>query len=175
VVGSIGYVSPDFVQPVDKTGPQTANLQTYATFSAGGTPLYVAPTPGNATAAMATTKPPTFTKANPLNWGAVSPTPTAAHAYPASGFSFIDLYTCYSSPAVVTALVSTTAKKFGYLTWYYGSTTVNQGVPAAILGKDGFAPVPPAWSSLINTLLTSSTLGINTPGKGACTKIAKGA
>jgi len=174
VVGSIGYVSPDFVLPVDPTGRQGANLQTYATFSAGTTPVYVAPTPGNATAAMATTKPPTYTKANPLNWGAVSPTPTAAHAYPASGFSFIDLYTCYGSTAVANALVGKTAGSFGYLTWYYGSKSVNQGVPAAILAKDGLAPVPPAWASLINTLLTSSTLGINTPGHGACA-IASGA
>jgi len=172
--GSIGYISPDFVQPVDPNGPQAANVQTYATFNGGKTPVYVAPTAGNAQAAMATAAPPTFSKANPLNWGAVQPTPTAASAYPFSGFSFIDLYTCYKSQATVNALVATTGKH-GFLTWYYGASSVNAGKPASLLASAGFAPIPTAWSKLATTLLTSATLGPNVPGKGACAKIAKGA
>ena len=184
--GSIGYVSPDFVKPVDTTGPQAANLQTYHTFSTGQTPVYIAPTPAAATAIMASSKPPAFTgsaapAANPLNWGAVNPKPAAAVAYPFGGFSFIDLYTCYNSAADVSALTGTTAGKAGYLTWYYGSSTVNKGVPAAILSKNGFAPVPGVWAAAINTLLQSNTLGIGTPkvgtqaGTKACKTVTKGA
>ena len=175
--GSIGYVSPDFVQPVDSTGPQAANLQSYATFSAGSTPVYKAPTAANAVPIMSTAKPPTFptAAANPLNWGAVDPLPSLATAYPIGGFSFIDLHGCYASATDVAALVGTSPGSYGYLTWYYGSASVNKGKPAAILAQDGFAPVPAAWSQAINRLLTSATTAINVVGKGACKGVAHGA
>jgi ABC-type phosphate transport system substrate-binding protein len=184
--GSIGYVSPDFVLPIDSSGPQAANLQTFKTFSARTTPVYVPPTAAAATAAMSGLLPPSFAGSNPpaknpLNWGAVSPQPTSAAAYPIAGFSFIDLYTCYSSQAVVTALTGTGAGKAGYLTWYYGGSAINGGVPAAILGKNGFAPVPTAWSTAIKKLLQSTTLGIgipkagSTPGTKGCAAISNGA
>jgi ABC-type phosphate transport system substrate-binding protein len=188
-VGSIGYVSPDFVQPVDKTGPAAANLQTFASHSVKGTPVYIAPTPSAATLALRSATPPTFTgastaqsaAANPLNWGAVEPRPANQAAYPIAGFSFIDLYSCYSSAADVAGLVGTTAGQYGYLTWYYGSSSVNQGVPASILAADGFAPVPAAWATAINKLLTDANLGIGTPKKGgligtkACKNVTGGA
>jgi phosphate transport system substrate-binding protein len=186
--GSIGYVSPDFVRPVDTKGPQAANLQTYHTFSTGSTPVYVAPTPAAATAIMVSSKPPVFTgspapAANPLNWGAVNPLPSAAVAYPIGGFTFLDFYTCYASATDVAALTGTTAggKKAGFLTWYYGSASINSGTPAAVLGKNGFAPVPGAWTTAINKLLQSSTLGIGVPKSGSkagtrgCAHVAKGA
>ncbi|HTJ62404.1 MAG TPA: substrate-binding domain-containing protein [Alphaproteobacteria bacterium] len=181
--GSIGYVSPDFVLPVDASGPQAANLQTLASHNAGSTPVYVAPTATGATLAMASAKPPAFPTAakDPLNWGAVAPRPTGLKAYPISGFSFIDLYSCYSSATDVAALVGKTAGKYGYLTWYYGAGSVNKNVPKNILAADGFAPVPPAWATAINKLLVDPNLGIGTPKKGAtagtkaCRTVTKGA
>jgi len=175
--GSIGYVSPDFVQPVDSTGPQAANLQSYATFAAGTTPVYRAPTAANAIPIMSSTKPPTFptAAANPLNWGAIDPLPTGNTTYPIGGFSFIDLHRCYASATDVAALVSTTAGSFGYLTWYYGASSVNQGKPAAILKADGFAQVPTAWSTAILRLLTSPSTGVNVAGTGACKFVTHGA
>jgi len=176
-IGSIGYVSPDFVQPVDPTASQAANLQSYATFSAGSTPVYKAPTAANAIPIMSTSKPPTFpTNAlNPLNWGALNPLPSVATAYPIGGFSFIDLHGCYASATDVAALVGTSAGSYGLLTWYYGSSSVNKGKPAAILAQDGFAPVPAAWSQAINRLLTSPATAVNVVGKGACKTVTHGA
>jgi phosphate transport system substrate-binding protein len=175
--GSIGYVSPDFVQPVDKTGPQAANLQTYASFSAGGTAVYKAPTAINAIPIMSSSKPPTFpvAAANPLNWGAIDPLPASAAAYPIGGFSFIDLRRCYTSAADVAALAGTTAGHLGYLTWYFGTSSVNQGKPAAILKQDGFAQVPTAWSLSIIRLLTAPLTGLNVVGTGSCKTVKHGA
>jgi phosphate transport system substrate-binding protein len=174
--GSIGYVSPDNVQPAASTGPQAANIQSYFSFVNKKTPVYIAPTPATATYAMLSQVPPAFngSASNPLNWGATEPVPANAAAYPIAGFSFIDLYTCYKSAATVAALAGTTGK-VGYLDWYYGTSTVNKGSPAAILKEDGFAPVPTKWSTAINTLLRSPYLGINVPGTKACAKITKGA
>jgi len=188
IVGSIGYVSPDFVQPVDSTGPQAANLQTYRTFSTGATPIYKAPTAANATPIMSTVAPPSFAMsggsvpaANPLNWGAVSPTPTAPGAYPIGGFTFIDLYSCYASQGDVDALVGTAAGNLGFFKWYFGTNTQNDGTPGDILAQDGFAPVPPSWKAAINTLLVNQNYGIGIPkvgkksGTRACKAITKGA
>jgi ABC-type phosphate transport system substrate-binding protein len=172
VTGSIGYISPDFVQPVDAAGPQAANLQTYLSFSTGSTAFYKAPTAANATPIMASIKPPVFTgspvpAANPLNWGAVNPTPSGPGAYPIGGFSFIDLYSCYSNPAVVAALV--------------GSTAGSVGIPASVLANNGFAPVPPSWAAAVNTLVGSPIYGIGSPkvgkaaGTRACKTVTKGA
>jgi phosphate transport system substrate-binding protein len=175
--GSIGYVSPDFVKPVDTSGSAAANLQTYASFKAGSTPVYRSPTAANAVPIMASTKPPAFPTAalNPLNWGAVNPTPSGSTTYPIGGFSFIDLHRCYTSATDVAALAGTTPGSFGYLSWYYGSKTVNQGAPAAILATDGFAPVPAAWSVAINRLLTAPATGLNVSGTGSCRQVAHGA
>jgi len=183
--GSIGYVSPDFVKPIDTSGPQAANIQNYHTFYTAQTPVYIPPTAAAATAIMVSAQPPKFTgspapAADPLNWGAINPKPTAVKAYPFGGFSFIDLYSCYSSAADVAALTRTTGK-VGYLTWYYGSSTVNKGVPANILAANGFAPVPPIWANAINTLLQSDTLGVGVPkvgakaGTKACKAVTNGA
>lgn len=181
--GSIGYVSPDFVLPVDPAGPEAANLQTYATFAKGTTPVYKAPTAANATLTVNSSRPPAFptAAADPLNWGAVAPLPINAGAYPIAGFSFIDLYSCYASATDVAALVGTTTGKVGYLPWYYGASSVNNNVPKNILAADGFAPVPAVWATAINKLLVDPSLGIGTPkvgakaGTKACKNITKGA
>ncbi|HTJ62403.1 MAG TPA: substrate-binding domain-containing protein [Alphaproteobacteria bacterium] len=184
--GSIGYVSPDFVLPVDNTGPQAANLQTYISFKNGTTPIYKAPTPATATPIMAGTTPPSFVgspspASNPLNWGALNPLPIAPGAYPIGGFSFINFYSCYSSVDVVNALVSPTAGNVGYLKWYYGNNSTNGGIPAQILANDGFAPVPASWAAAINKLVSDPNLGIGSPkvgkkaGTRACKAITNGA
>jgi ABC-type phosphate transport system substrate-binding protein len=175
--GSIGYVSPDFVQPIDSSGPNAANLQTYASFSAGSTPVYKAPTAANAIPIMAATKPPSFPNAakNPLNWGPVNPTPAGAGTYPIGGFSFIDLHRCYKSSTDVAALVGTQAKHYGYLTWYYGASSVNQDQPTAILSKDGFASVPQVWKTAVLRLLTTAPTGVSVVGKNGCASVSHGA
>ncbi len=171
--GSIGYVSPDQTQPSLSTGPAAANVQSYSTFLAGSTPVYMAPTPLGATYAVSSTTPPSFSgspvpAANPLNWGVTTPTPTSASAYPIAGFTFLDFYSCYKSQAVLTALVGTSAPQ-GFLAWYYGSST-STGTPAAILATHGFAPLPGNWITAVKTLLLSPTLAPNVVGKGGCTK-----
>jgi hypothetical protein len=154
-----------------------ANLQTFASFSAGTTPVYKAPTAANAIPVMAGAKPPSFpTEAkNPLNWGPVNPLPSAASAYPIGGFSFIDLHRCYKSQADVNALVGTSSGHYGYLTWYYSGSSINKGEPAAILTKDGFASVPQAWKTAVLRLLTSTSLGVAVVGQHGCTSIKHGA
>jgi len=175
-LGSIGYISPDFVQPVNKAGPAAANLQTYASFSAGSTPVFRAPTAANGVPIVSASKPPSFPTAaiNPLNWGFVSPLPTGATTYPIGGFSFIDLRRCFTSPGDVAALAGTTGT-YGLFTWLYASKSVNSGSPAAILAADGFAPVPAAWSSAVTRYLTSPATGLNVPHAGACKAVAHGA
>jgi ABC-type phosphate transport system substrate-binding protein len=175
--GSIGYISPDFVLPVNSAGPAAANLQTYASFSAGSTPVYRAPTAANGVPIMSSTKPPAFPTAalNPLNWGALDPLPPGAKTYPIGGFSFIDLRRCFASADDVAALAGKTTGQYGYFTWYFGSTSVNGGTPAAILAKNGFAPVPTAWAASITRLLTAPLTGLNVPHAGACKTIAHGA
>ena len=174
--GSIGYLSPDFVKPVDNTGPAAANLQTYASFAAAATPSYRPPTPANAVPIMASSKPPAFptAAANPLNWGALNPTPSGSQTYPIGGFTFIDMHRCFTAAADVAALASTTGK-YGFFTWYYGPKSINGGKPASILANDGFAPVPAAWASAITRLLTSPATGLNVPHVGSCKNVAHGA
>lgn len=177
--GSIGYVSPDFVGPVDSAGPDAVNLQTYASFNAGAAPVYKAPTAANAVPIMSSSKPPAFVggasgAGNPLAWGAINPLPTSAAAYPIGGFSFIDLHRCYKSAAEVNAMVATTGK-VGYFPWYYGTSSVNKGTPDAILEKDGFAPVPTAWKTAILKLLTTSAAKVGVVGSGSCASVPHGA
>ena len=175
--GSIGYLSPDFVKPVDSTGTAAANLQTYASFNAGTTPVYRPPTAANAVPIMSGSKPPSFptAAANPLNWGALNPLPSGSQTYPIGGFTFIDLHRCFTSASDVAALVSTTAGSYGYFTWVYGPSSVNGGKPAQTLAADGFAPVPAAWASAITRLLTAPATAPNVVGSGACKYVTHGA
>jgi ABC-type phosphate transport system substrate-binding protein len=175
--GSIGYISPDFAQPVDAAGPQAANLQTYATFSAGKTPVYRAPTAANGAPIMAHIQPPTAAAdiQNPLKWGALNPIPTSVSAYPIGGFTFIDLRRCFTSADDVQALVGKKSRADGFFTWYFGPKSVNGGAPAAILANNGYAPVPAPWPAAINSLLTGTATGLNVPGSGACAGVTAGA
>jgi len=73
------------------------------------------------------------------------------------------------------ASLSTTTGSYGYLTWYYGPSSVNGGKPDQILAQDGFAPVPNAWKAAVNRLLTAPLTGINVKGTGSCKTVKNGA
>ena len=136
--GSVGYLSPDFVQPIITAalgGLQAANLQTYNSLVNHLTAKFVAPSAKNGTAIMGGTfaKAPLFTANscpgvgdgvcahNPLNWGVANPTPSSAAAYPVGGFTFIDMYTCYAAAADKDAVAGKTAGALGLWTWYFGA------------------------------------------------------
>ena len=177
--GRIGYSTADFVNLKnnlpDSSGPKAANLQTYASFLAGGAPVWKAPTSANAAKIMApvtgdptTTylKAPSFAKncatlpqkcaANPLDWGKTAPGPKNVNAYPIGGFTFFDLYTCYSSAAEVNDLVGTTAGQLGFFRWYFGTNLENGTKVKNSLTKNGFAIVPGSYSSAARKLLTTN-------------------
>jgi phosphate transport system substrate-binding protein len=175
-IGAAGYVSPDFVQNVDASGPQAANLETWASFLAGGTAKYLAPIGKNGTSIVGSLAPPSkvahsctvattyafgtspdgICQDNPINWGRTFPTPTATSAYPIGGFTFIDTYKCQASATDTTNLVGTIAGSLGYLRWYYGSTTENTSHVKTELTNNGFALIPGSWISAIKAMLTTN-------------------
>jgi ABC-type phosphate transport system substrate-binding protein len=190
-VGGIGYLSPDFVQPIvtgnDSNGnpiAAAANLQTYYTYSNSLAAVYAPPAPKYANYIMQSAVPPSFVggstapATNPLNWGVTNPTPTSANAYPIGGFTFIDVYSCYTSATDVAALAATTAGSLGLWRWYFGTSTENGGVPASTLTANGFSAVPAKWIAAAKTLLTANVYTrLGTPKKKntACTNFANGA
>jgi len=183
--GSVGYLSTDFILPVDPTGPEAANIQTYYTLHNGLPPVYKAPNSKNGTPIVGAAKPPLSTAAscpvgsnlgespdgicshNPLNWGLKVPKPLTTSAYPFGGFTFMDVYQCYANAADVSALASPTAGALGYLRWYYGSVTENSSLVKNALGANGFSVVPGSWSGAAKKLLvTDKKTKINQVGAG---------
>jgi ABC-type phosphate transport system substrate-binding protein len=190
IPGAIGYLSTDFVQPYqtgsDPNGnpvPATINLQSYYTYSNHLTARYVAPTSTSTLAIVAKATPPTFSGSPEpaslaANWGVVVATPTSSGAYPAGGFAYFDVYSCYSSATDVDALFGQTAGSLGLLRWYFGSATENSSAPSNVLISRGFSPPPATWISAAKKLLFSNTATEpSTPGKKntACATITKGA
>jgi ABC-type phosphate transport system substrate-binding protein len=98
---SIGYVSPDYIQPVVPTGPQGANIVN---------PLNqtIAPYYASAAAAITTVTPPP-SGSDPYQWGqpinnflaqqATTATNYPQKAYPITAFTFLDFYQCYNGTA----------------------------------------------------------------------------
>jgi ABC-type phosphate transport system substrate-binding protein len=181
--GSVGYVSTDFVLPVDTSAKtvKSANLQTWASFVAG-TKKWAAPTATASADIAVGIAPPSAHKAscpigtgagqspdgrcshNALNWGIATPTPTSKAAWPVGGFTFIDMYTCYASAADVDALVGTTSGSLGFWRWYFGTNADNGSLPGNSLASNGFAPVPGNWKTAIISLLTTDQLTkVSTP------------
>jgi ABC-type phosphate transport system substrate-binding protein len=160
-VGAIGYVTPDFSLPLDATGPETANLQIYATLATA--PQFIAPAPKNATATMAKAKVPSFLPtcavlkqgcaSNPSAWGVADPAPKAVNAYPIGGFSFVSLYSCYHSATDSDAMLGTTVGNLGYFRWYFGLAKDNAGSVRATLWAHGFGLPPNAWMTAVKKLL----------------------
>jgi ABC-type phosphate transport system substrate-binding protein len=72
--GAVGYLSTDFVLPVDPTGPKSANLQTYYTLFNGLAPAFKAASFKSANLIMSTIK-------APLSTAASCPTPTVPGAF----------------------------------------------------------------------------------------------
>jgi phosphate transport system substrate-binding protein len=188
--GAIGYISPDFALPIDPTGPQAANLQTWASFVAAGTKVYKAPTAKNGTAIMGAVKAPLFTKNScptapggicahdPLNWGVTNSKPLSAGAYPIGGFTFIDTYTCYTAAADVDAIAGVTPGALGLFRWFFGTTTDNSLHVKTELTNNGFSLVPGGWISAAKKLLTTNKpTKIGTPGQAntGCVAVTGGA
>jgi len=108
--GAIGYVSPDYTQqvatPQTSPAPVTANLQTRASFDAGQTATVVKPIPPAPTYTQNAVNAITLDGqlGGGLERGArqhrhaqpVEPDRrTSPEAYPISGYTMLDLYTCY--------------------------------------------------------------------------------
>jgi phosphate transport system substrate-binding protein len=171
--GAIGYVSPDFTKmaPTNPTGPITANLQNEWDVSTNitTTPTFVAATVAATQAAMSSVTPvfDSTSRGEPLAWSlqGVVPDPTLQAAYPLAGFSWIELYQCYNSPANVPAQ---------FLSFIYGLYTASGTIPApgvqAIIESNGFAQVPGVWQSEAYKLLNDPNLqpGNTTDASSKC-------
>jgi len=194
-VGSVGYISPDFISNVDPIGPKAVNLQSWNSFVNNLTKKFVAAGPKSGTAVMGAIKAPLFTAGscpvgtakgqasdgicahNALNWGVTNPTPISAAAFPIGGFTFVDMYTCYASASDVNALVGTTAGSLGLFRWFFGSSTDNALKVKTELTANGFSLVPGSWISGAKKLLTSDLkTKISTPGtaKTGCATVVGG-
>ncbi|GGF47653.1 hypothetical protein GCM10011611_62560 [Aliidongia dinghuensis] len=162
---TLAYVSPDYVKQVtsgttvlaggDPSGPVTANLQNS---SGNYQPVSIAATG----AALASSTAPASTDDTATDWGqpAGSTNPSGSTAYPVAGFTFVDAYTCYAS-------ASTASDAKSFFSWYFGST--NRSQLTKILGANGFSPVPLAFASNLDTLLTTgSGTAISAGGSGSC-------
>ncbi len=181
--GAIGYVSPDFAQPIKATLTSCGVLSTTAPLSANlqnqygvdndpaNAPTFVAPTAANATAAMASVSPNFPTDAaltNPLNWSTqgIVPNPLGQNAYPIAGFTWLDMYQCYNQSTAAGNVLGTIE---GYLQFFYGG--YNQGVAAGILNSNGFAVIPPQWSDALTSLVATSSARLGAGGTGVCAGI----
>ena len=178
--GAVGYMTTDFIKPVNSGGPRSMNLQTWLTHNTkAATPVFKQPNKASATAIMvsaavpstvlgscttattyaAGTSPDGKCSHNPINWAPTNPMPAGAAAYPIGGFTMIYAYSCYANAAnggLTTAprLVAKTAK-WGLFSWYFtdpATNLVNQKVVNS-LSKNGFGAVPAAWRTGINNLL----------------------
>ncbi|MBW8724962.1 MAG: substrate-binding domain-containing protein [Inquilinus limosus] len=151
--GAIGYVSPDYTQqsttPAISPAPVAANLQNQFDYNNGGpisgdTPRPPAPT--YTTAATASfIVPSTNTQAA---WGTAADTaamrnPTGSTAYPAAGFTLVNLYGCYASAAKVTALKAFVA---GYTAG---------GTYDTLARNSAFAPLPSTVKTAANSWVST--------------------
>ncbi len=151
--GAIGYVSPDYTQqstsPAISPAPVAANLQNQFDYNNGGpisgdTPRPPAPTYTTAaTASFAV--PGTNTQAA---WGTAADTtamrnPTGSTAYPAAGFTLINLYGCYATAAKVTALK-------GLVNAYTTVATYD-----TLARNSAFAPLPTTVKSAVNSWVST--------------------
>ena len=185
--GGVGYVSPDFAQPVRSTlssctvpgvtAPNQANVQNQYSVDNDGTsgPFhFITPTAAAAQAAMATTSP-TFAndaaETNPLNWttqGIVS-NPDDPNAYPIAGFTWLMLYQCYNQGTTAGNVLGTLES---WLQYFYGGYF--SGDAAGVLNANGFSTVPAAWGNAIAHLAEASSARFGVGGSGVCSGITGG-
>jgi ABC-type phosphate transport system substrate-binding protein len=162
--GAIGYVSPDFTAPVKAGGVATANLQSQYDIN-NSTGAWIPPTAAAAQLAMSNASA-DFSQTgltNPLNWSAqgVAPNPYLPGAYPISGFTWINFYQCYSSSLPFAQVISE------YIIFHYTDSHAQ-----AILGANGFAPIPSNWLGAVGGLVLPN---LGTAGAGACAAVTPGA
>lgn len=161
--GAIGYVSPDFAQPVTANGPKAANLQNEFDVSTNstGTPTFVAPTVAATAVAMSSVTPvfDSTTRGNPLAWSlqGVVPNPVLKAAYPIAGFSWLEMYQCYSTGNNIPVQL---------LEFVY--TLYGTGNYKAIIESNGFAQVPGVWLNEVYALLSDDNLRPLNDATGAC-------
>jgi ABC-type phosphate transport system substrate-binding protein len=164
--GAIGYVSPDFTRmaPANPTGPITANLQDEWDISTNvsTTPTFVAATVAATTQALSSTTPvfDSTTIGNPLAWSlqGVVPDPVLQGAYPLAGFSWIEMYQCYNSPANIPVQLNS----FLYSLYAGGA---NLG---GIITSNGFAVVPNVWLTQIYSLLGNANVAPSNTSAASC-------
>lgn len=165
--GAIGYITPDFVDPVVAIGTNpgdglpTAAIQNQYDIDNGLT-AFQKPTFDKVAIAMAAAFP-TFNDAsrpNPLNWSRqmVVPNPVLNNAYPISGFTQLNLYQCYADAGVYNGLLL-------YLNYFYGQQSAKD-----ILHAQQFTEVPGVWYDEIVKLLNpdNPTTGFQKGGVQAC-------
>jgi phosphate transport system substrate-binding protein len=142
--GAIGYLSPDFAQPVDSTGPLVANLGD-GVGDSGPSPYFLAPTFQLATLATASTNPPTTLQLNqPLAWSrqGIIPNPDVG-TYPIAGYTWLEYYECYSNPTLTNLQT--------YLQFHYTNATAH-----TVINNAGFGNVTGAWFNQLAQLIVSS-------------------
>ncbi|QPF87796.1 substrate-binding domain-containing protein [Bradyrhizobium genosp. L] len=79
---------------------------------------------------------------------AVLPLTNVSGAYPLSGTTFLDLYSCYSTTAGVAPDANRVTSIVNFLTWLYSATDTR---PTTVMQNAGFNPVPSTYASAIRT------------------------
>jgi len=149
--GAVGYLSPDFAQPIDPAGPKVANLGDGVGDAPGAGAYYMAPTAALASISISSANPPTRNAlTQPLAWSrqGVVPNPDVG-TYPIAGFTWLDFYQCYSS--------STLSVLLNYLQFHYTNSTAQ-----TVLGQAGFAPIPGSWFNQLGQLVVTSSSQMKT-------------
>ncbi|MBR0871350.1 substrate-binding domain-containing protein [Bradyrhizobium tropiciagri] len=78
----------------------------------------------------------------------VLPLNNVSGAYPLSGTTFLDLYSCYSTTAGVAPDTNRVTSLVNFLTWYYSASDSR---PTTVMQRAGFNPVPTGYASLIRS------------------------
>jgi phosphate transport system substrate-binding protein len=159
--GAIGYVSPDFTKQAltNPTGPITANLQDEWDISTNvsGTPTFVAPTVAATKVALGSITPvfDDTTRGNPLAWSlqGVLPNPVLPGAYPLAGFTWLEMYQCYNSPANIPQQLARVL-----FSLYPGTGAPPTPGPQAIIESNGFSQIPDVWLTEVFKLLQNPSL-----------------
>lgn len=182
---AIGYVSPDYTQMVGTNAlvtpaPVVANLQNQAdiaktpatvtprapttTATANGVGAFVTPTVNDAqhwSAAIEGGTVVSGVQVIPTNNSNKMRNPPASgvglNAYPITGFTMVNFYTCYAS--------AQTQPVKDFISWYLTSAGAD-----TIALQDGFSPLSSTLASAVNSYATGATNGVRTgPVAGVCT------
>jgi ABC-type phosphate transport system substrate-binding protein len=167
---TISYVSTDYAQPIGvapHVASPTANIQNDASVSSGVKKFIP---PGINTAKQIMIAQPAPTTSDPATWGTdgINPNPTGNVAYPIGGFTWMYVYTCYTSQ---TAVNDMRQAGFGLLNYMYGPSAD----VTTILNAHGFSALPGSWKNAVKDFYVAATAdSVNTrirkaPSAGVCT------